>query len=323
MKHLKRFKFIDLFAGIGGMRLAVQDVFPNSACVLACEKDRIARKTYNHNFNCGKQALRNEIIFPDINDLDIDDIPEYNMLLAGFSCKPFSNVGKKQGMNDVENGNHFEKIFEIIEKTTPDCFILENVPAFLTMNHGEYYELLRKKCTDLKYHCDIIKVCSSNFSAQKRQRVYMIGIKSSTDNLRFIEHPSLGKNQSKGPFLKDILEQNVDSKYTISNRFYAGMNKHKIEQIKAGRGFSYSLVNNETPKTKTITARYGNGSCDFVEQEGKNPRKFTPRECARLQGFPEDFDIVVTHNQAYKQFGNAVTVPVVAYVLRRFILSRM
>lgn len=314
-------RYIDLFSGIGGMRLAADSVFENPSCVLSCEKDKFSRQTYNINFKYSKSQCH-VCTKTDIDDLDFDNIVDYDLLLAGFPCKPFSNAGKRLGIKDPVNGNFFFKTFEFIEKTQPKYFLLENVPQFLTMNEGQYYNLLKYKCNELGYNCDVIKICASNFSAQKRQRVFMIGNKAS-GNPYFVEHNSMGKNEKDGPFIKDILEENVDEKYTISDRKYAGMNNHKKAQILAGRGFSYSIVNHDTPKSKTITARYGNGTCDFVEQDGKNPRKFTPRECARLQSFPDSFIIPVKDSDSYKQFGNSVNVEVMKYVLKRFILDKI
>lgn len=288
-------KVIDLFAGIGGIRIGFEEVGCES--VFSSEWDIPAQKTYQSNFN--------EIPYGDITAIEPSDIPSFDILLAGFPCQPFSQAGKKLGLSDTR-GTLFFDIAKIVEHHRPRVVFLENVKRFKSHDGGRTFETIKNILENLGYQVYSQVLNAKDFGVpQNRERIYIIGFLGKT-NFSF-PLPS-GKKTRLG----DILEKNPDSKYTISDKLWAGHQRRKKEHKEKGNGFGYSMFNENSEYTSTISARYyKDGSEILIEQKGRNPRKLTPREAGRLQGFPDTYIISASDSQAYKQFGNSVAVPVI------------
>lgn len=288
-------KFIDLFAGIGGIRTPFDEL--GYKCVFSSEIDKYAQETYYANFN--------EVPFGDITLISPKKIPKHNILLAGFPCQPFSNAGLRLGFEDTR-GTLFFNILEIIKYRLPDVVLLENVKGFKGHDKGNTYRVVKQSLEALGYSFFSKVLNARDFGVpQNRERIYMVAFKDGYSDFTFPEHKCSSK-------VSNILEKNVDPKYTISDKLWEGHQRRKVEHRVKGNGFGYSVVNENSSYTRTISARYyKDGSEILVEQLNSNPRKLTPREAARLQGFPDTFKIVVSDNQAYKQFGNSVAIPVI------------
>lgn len=297
------FKTIDLFAGIGGIRIGFEEAGCES--VFSSEWDQPAQKTYQANFD--------EIPYGDITKIEPSDIPSFDVLLAGFPCQPFSQAGKKLGLGDTR-GTLFFDIAKIVEHHRPRVVFLENVKRFKSHDNGRTFETIKTILEDLGYEVYAKVLNAKDFGVpQNRERIYIVGFLGKT-TFNFPE--PLGKEVKLG----DILDKKVDPKYTISDKLWAGHQRRKKEHAEKGNGFGYSMFNENSPYTSTISARYyKDGSEILIEQKGKNPRKLTPREAARLQGFPDSFIIPVGDSQAYKQFGNSVAVPVIKAVAKEVI----
>ena len=291
----KPLTFIDLFAGIGGIRLGFESAGFN--CVFSSEFDKFAQKTYQENFG--------EVPHGDITLIDEKDIPKFDILLAGFPCQPFSNAGLKMGFDDMR-GTLFFHIARIIKHHKPKIIFLENVKGLKNHNKGNTFRVIKQTLEDLGYNIFFKIINAKDFGVpQNRERIYIIGF---LDNIDFCFPEPICKNTK----LNKILEKNVAEKYTLSDKLWSGHLRRKQQHIDKGNGFGYSIFDENSLYTSTISARYyKDGSEILIKQDGKNPRKLTPREAARLQGFPDDFKIIVSDNQAYKQFGNSVCVPVI------------
>ena len=294
-KKVHDFTFIDLFAGIGGIRLGFENA--GGDCVFTSEWDGPAQKTYEANFG--------EIPYGDITKIDPEEIPEFDMLLAGFPCQPFSMAGLKKGFNDTR-GTLFFDIARIVEFHKPKVVFLENVRNLTSHDHGNTFKVIIKTLEDLGYKVFHRLYNAKDFGVpQNRVRIYIIAFKDDVDFV-FPEPPKIKTR------LGDILEKKVDSKYTISDKLWSGHQRRKKEHKEKGNGFGYSMFNEYSEYTSTMSARYyKDGSEILIEQKGKNPRKLTPREAARLQGFPDSFILPNSDMQMYKQFGNSVAVPVI------------
>lgn len=296
------FKYIDLFAGIGGIRIPFQEL--GGKCVFTSEWDPFAQKTYSINFG-GEIA-------GDITKVDPKTIPDFDILLGGFPCQPFSQAGLHKGFSDTR-GTLFFDIERIIQVKEPKAFLLENVKQLKDHDKGRTYQVIEEHLKALNYTVTPKVLRAGDFGVpQNRERIYIVGFNRTyydiDENYEF-EFPTPPKTRTR---LGDILEPTVDEKYTISQRLYEGHLRRKAEHKKKGNGFGFSLFNADSEYTNTLSARYyKDGSEILIEQEGNLPRKLTPRECARLQGFPEDFIIPVSDTRAYKQFGNSVAVPVI------------
>lgn len=294
-----KYKIIDLFAGIGGIRLGFENIFKdNASFVFSSEIDKYAKMTYNANFG--------ETPAGDITKINAYEIPKFDILLAGFPCQPFSNAGLKKGFNDTR-GTLFFDIARIVEYHLPKVVFLENVKGFRNHDKGKTFNIIKKTLEDMGY-----KVFSEVLNAryfgvpQNRERIYIIAF---LDNKINFEFP---KPMYKKIKVGDILDNKVDDKYTISDKLWTGHKRRKLEHKAKGNGFGYSIFNYNSEYTSTLSARYyKDGSEILIEQNNKNPRKLSPREAGRLQGFPDSFKIVVSDTQAYKQFGNSVAVPVI------------
>lgn len=300
------FKFVDLFAGTGGIRIPFDEV--GGVCVLSSEWDKYAQVSYEANF--GEKPLG------DLQNIDENDVPNHNIIMGGFPCQPFSHAGLKRGFDDTR-GTLFFDIARIIKKHKPEIVFLENVKGFKGHDKGRTWETVRNSLNELGYNVTAEVLSAKDFGVpQNRQRFYIIGLKREKyGNDVFFEFPEPPKTPTR---VGDILEKNVDSKYTISDRLWAGHQRRKIQHKERGNGFGYGLFNEESFYTNTISARYyKDGSEVLIEQEGRNPRKLTPREAARLQGYPDSYKIVVSDTQAYKQFGNAVAVPVIRAIVQQ------
>lgn len=298
------FTFIDLFAGIGGIRLGLESA--GGQCVFSSEWDKWAQQTYAANFG--------DLPAGDITEIDPQAIPPHDLLAGGFPCQPFSNAGLKRGFDDAR-GTLFFDVARITEHHRPKVLLLENVKGFARHDKGNTLRVVTEILADLGYSLTWKILNAKDFGLpQNRERIYMVAIRDDLEGV--FEKFSFPTPPSSPTKLADVLEKmSVDAKYTISDRLWEGHQRRKREHRLRGNGFGYSLFNADSTYTSTISARYyKDGSEILVSQAGKNPRKITPREAARLQGFPDAYQIVVGDSQAYKQFGNSVAVPVVSAI---------
>ncbi|WOI37485.1 DNA cytosine methyltransferase [Alteromonas sp. CI.11.F.A3] len=311
-----KFRFIDLFAGIGGVRLGFQQ--NGGACVFSSEFDKHAQQTY--------KANHGEVPFGDITQVPASEIPDHDVLLAGFPCQPFSHAGLKLGVEDTR-GTLFHDIANILTTKRPRFALLENVKGLISHDKGHTLKVILNTLTNIGYSCNIPKEVIEHGSTkeiqklakemvlksvdygipQNRQRIYIVLWRDGE-----IEKFGYPKPFEKITTVGDILEQDPDPKLTISDKLWAGHQRRKAQNKINGKGFGFGIVTAESPYTNTISARYyKDGSEVLIEQPGRNPRKLSPREAARLQGFPDEFELNPSKVQSYKQFGNSVTVDVI------------
>lgn len=303
------YMMIDLFAGIGGTRLGFH-MTGRTRAVFSSEIDKFAVKTYRANFG--------DVPHGDITQIDENDVPDHDILVGGFPCQAFSQAGRKLGFEDTR-GTLFFNIARILKVKRPKAFLLENVRNLLSHDKGRTYKVIEQTLIDLGYDVNLLVYKAKDFGVpQNRERIYIVGFeKNKVKNYSEFKKPIPPCIPTK---VGDILEKNVDEKYTISDKLWAGHQRRKKDNKAAGKGFGYSLFNADSPYTNTISARYyKDGSEILIEQKGKNPRKLTPREAARLQGFPDNYIIPVSNTQAYKQFGNSVAVPVINAIAKEII----
>lgn len=308
------FTFIDLFAGIGGMRLAFEAA--GGRCVFSSEWNKYAQQTYEANFG--------EIPMGDITKIDAKDIPDHDILAAGFPCQPFSiaGVSKKKSLNrphgfkDKTQGTLFFDIARIIEKKRPKAFLLENVKNLQGHDKGRTFatiiETLRDDLGYTVYH----KVIDAKaFVPQHRERIYIVGFLNPV-KFDFPEMPQ------KKVSLRTILEKKVDGKYTLTDGVWRALKRHAASHKAKGNGFGYGIADPDGI-SRTLSARYykDGGEILISQGPGRNPRRLTPRECARLMGFPESFKIMVSDTQAYRQFGNSLVVKVSEMIAREIASS--
>jgi len=296
-----KYRAIDLFAGVGGIRLGFEQVFQDKIeFVFSSEIDKFARETYYSNYG--------EIPFGDITQIDEKEIPQHDIILAGFPCQAFSIAGHRKGFEDTR-GTLFFDVARIAKYHRPKIIFLENVKGFKNHDKGNTFNVVKGTLEDLGYKVFFDVLNAKNFGVpQNRERIYILAFLDETIEFNFDPLKQM-KQESK---LGDILDNEVLPKYTISDKLWEGHQRRKVEHKKKGNGFGYSMFNHEAKYTSTISARYyKDGSEILIEQEGSNPRKLTPREAGRLQGFPDTFNITVSDTQAYKQFGNSVAVPVI------------
>lgn len=321
------FKFIDLFAGIGGFRLALQNL--GGECVFTSEWDKFSQTTYRANFG--------QVPFGDITKESTKKyIPdEFDVLCGGFPCQPFSHAGLKKGFEDTR-GTLFFDVVDIINRRKETEYpvkvvFLENVKGLKNHDKGTTLKTILNTLDKLGYDSKYEILNSRNFGIpQNRERIFIIAWLK--DETKTFEFPLGISNDNEIIFkkedLKNIIETNVGSilmnkpaeKYTISDKLYAGHIRRRNEHKEKGNGFGFSSFNKKSAYTSTISARYyKDGSEILIEQKNANPRKLTPREAANLQGYPSNFIIPVSDNQAYKQFGNSVSVPVIQTVFKEII----
>ncbi len=312
------FKFIDLFAGIGGFHIALKSL--GGECVFASEIDEQARETYIDNHGGIVNGDIREITSPELTDQHIARaIPDHDVLAAGFPCQPFSlagvsarnSLGIAHGLLDETQGTLFHDIARIAKVKKPKVLLLENVSNIVKHDKGRTFAILRKVIEiDLKYRFFSTVLNSETLVPQSRRRCFIVAFR----DRRFVNNFDFPVLEGKPIPLREALEQNVDDKYTISDRSWAGHKRRTANNLARGTGFTAFEANLDRP-AKTLVARYyKDGKECLVPQLGKNPRLLTPRECANLQGFPKSFKPHPTRTAAYKQFGNAVPVPVVRAV---------
>lgn len=299
----KSFRFTDLFCGIGGFRLAFQRA--GCQCVWSCDWDKHAQKTYEENFG--------ERPHGDIHQVAVADIPKHDILCGGFPCQPFSiagvskklSLGRKHGFQDEKQGNLFFSIADIIDFHRPAAFVLENVKNLKTHDGGRTFDIIHSTLTDALGYTVYHKVIDAqSVVPQHRERIFFVGFRE----WRYFEFPHL---PAGGPKLSSILESKPEPKYTLTDHLWNYLQNYAAKHRAAGNGFGFGLAT-ERDIARTLSARYHkDGSEILIAQKGKNPRRLTPRECARLMGYPDTFKVVVSDTQAYRQFGNSVVVPVV------------
>lgn len=307
------FKFIDLFAGIGGIRIPFGEF--GGHCLFSSEWDKFARKTYRINF--GEEPDER-----DIATVPLNEIPSHDILLGGFPCQPFSQAGLKLGFEDTR-GTLFFNVAQIIGDKRPAAFLLENVKQLRGHDKGRTLQvILNTLRNDLNYTVHVEVLAAKEFGVpQNRERIFIVGFDNERGGeIAPFEFPAPTNEPTR---VGDILEKSPDSKYTISDKLYAGHLKRKEMHKEKGNGFGFSLFDENSPYTNTISARYYKDGSEILINQGadKNPRKLTPRECARLQGYPENYIIPVSDSQAYKQFGNSVTVPVIRAIAKEMMYA--
>lgn len=308
-----QFTFIDLFAGIGGMRIAYENA--GGHCVYSSEWNKYSQQTYYANF--GEQPEG------DITKVDENTIPDHDILVAGFPCQPFSiagvskkqSLGRKTGFEDKTQGTLFFDVCRIIKAKRPKAFMLENVKNLCSHDKGHTFDVIKEAIDELDYELFYDVLDGQNYVPQHRERILLVGF----DRKRYGRDIDFSFDITPvypKPVMKDILEKHVEDRYTLSDKLWEYLQGYAEKHKAAGNGFGYGIAD-PNGVSRTLSARYyKDGSEVLIEQKGKNPRRLTPRECARLQGFPDDFKIPVSDTQAYRQFGNSVVVPLMADVAK-------
>ncbi len=308
------FSFVDLFAGIGGLRIALEAV--GGKCRFSSEWDKHCQRTY--------KAWFGETPVGDIRGIKPSEIPDHDLLAAGFPCQPFSiagvskkkSLGRAHGFKDVTQGTLFFNLAAIIEAKQPPVLLLENVKNLQSHDGGRTWSVILSTLTDLGYRVFAKVIDAAGWVPQHRERIFIVGfhrkIFGEAPPFSFPEEP-----KSPAPKLRDILEEEPDAKYTLSDRLWEYLQEYAKRHRDKGNGFGFGLIDPDGI-SRTLSARYfKDGSEILVPQKSRrSPRRLTPRECARLMGFPDGLPIVVSDTQAYKQFGNAVVPPVAEAVAR-------
>lgn len=307
----KNFTFIDLFAGIGGFRLAMQSA--GGSCKFSSEWDKDAQKTYFANFG--------EMPEGDITEIKEQSVPDHDILCAGFPCQPFSLAGVSarssldtaHGFACKTQGTLFFDVVRIIKEKRPKVVFLENVKNLISHDKGNTFKVIENAIRELGYSFSYKIINAESYVPQKRIRCYIVCLRDTDEEFKFPE-----KNGSPLP-LSSILENSVDDRFTISDKLWAGHQRRTENNLARGTGFTAFCADLDKP-SNTIVARYGkDGKECLIPQNNKNPRMLTPRECARLQGFPEEYIIPVAKTAAYRQFGNSVALPVIKDITKNII----
>ena len=313
-----KFTFIDLFAGMGGFRIAMQR--QGGKCVFSSEWNKFAQTTYLANFG--------EMPYGDITTKEVKShIPKtFDVLCAGFPCQPFSiagvskkkSLGRETGFQDKTQGTLFFDVADIISRHKPKAFFLENVKNLVSHDKGNTFKVIKETLEELGYSIHYKVMDGKSFVPQHRERIMIVGFKKELyDSLPFV-FPVLS---DKSPAIKDILEQSIDPKYTLSDKLWTYLQNYAEKHREKGNGFGYGLVD-MNGISRTLSARYyKDGSEILIPQgEGKNPRRLSPRECARLMGYPDNYIIdKVSDVQAYRQCGNSVVVPLITEVAKSLV----
>ena len=330
------FTFIDLFAGIGGLRKGFEPI--GGRCVFTSEWDRFSVETYRANHRCDHDVAG------DITKIAAEAIPAHDVLLAGFPCQPFSiaGVSKKNALGRAHGflcdaqGTLFFDVARIIAHHRPKAFLLENVKNLLSHDRGRTFEVIRGALAEeLGYHIDARVIDAKSFVPQHRERIFIVGFREKNDfsfddlelpgvtsgpRLGSILHPEDGSEDADERFTSGP-NGKVLAKYTLSDHLWGYLQDYAAKHRAKGNGFGFGLVDRDDV-ARTLSARYFKDGSEILVSRGKgmNPRRLTPRECARLMGFEKpggtSFNIPVSDTQAYRQFGNAVVVPVVEAVAR-------
>ena len=328
------FRFIDLFAGIGGIRMAFESI--GGECVFTSEWDDYAQKTYAENF------ANTHVLNGDVTQINEQDIPDHDVLLGGFPCQPFSiagvskknALGRAHGFSDATQGTLFFDVARIIAHKRPKAFLLENVKNLQSHDKGRTFDVIQRTLRDeLGYHLFVKVIDGAHFVPQHRERILLVGFREPVAfDWDKVELPT--KNERKlgeilhrpheEPWIEadadrfyDHVKGQVLDKYTLTDNLWTYLQDYKKKHQAAGNGFGFGLVTPDSV-TRTLSARYYKDGSEILLSQGshKNPRRLTPRECARLMGFPDSFKIPVSDTRAYKQFGNSVVVPVMQAVAR-------
>lgn len=314
-----KFTFIDLFAGMGGFRLAMQA--QGGKCIFSSEWNQYAQKTYMANFG--------DMPFGDITKEKTKSyIPEhFDVLCAGFPCQPFSiagvskknSLGRETGFKDKTQGTLFFDVADIISRHRPKAFYLENVKNLVSHDKGRTFKVITETLEELDYSIHYEVLDGKSFVPQHRERIMIVGYdrKVYGGNEKF-EFPKLGEPIN---CIRDILEKDVPAKYTLSDKLWGYLQNYALKHKEKGNGFGFGLVD-LNGITRTLSARYyKDGSEILIPQgEGINPRRLTPRECARLMGYPDEYIInAVSEVQAYRQCGNSVIVPLITAVAEQLV----
>jgi DNA (cytosine-5)-methyltransferase 1 len=303
-KNKKSIKFIDLFAGIGGIRMGFEQAHADFECVYSNEYNNSAASTYRANFG-------DNIDTRDIREVPVEDIPAHDILCAGFPCQPFSVAGvsarsglkRPHGFKDKKQGNLFFEILRIVDYHKPTVIFLENVANFERHNKGNTIKRVRNELRRRGYKFNSKVIDASLRVPQRRKRIYMIATLNDMFEFKDLEpvRHTLG----------EILETHPDEKYTISDLLWSSHQARTERNRLKGNGFKHNIVDVKGV-ANTLTSRYGkDGRENLVMQQGKNPRMLTPRECARLMGFKDTFILPATKTPAYRQMGNSVCVPII------------
>jgi len=320
------FKFIDLFAGIGGLRLGLEAA--GGECVYSVEIDKHAQATYRANFG--------PIDEPDVRNVDPMRLPPYDVLAAGFPCQPFSiagvskkaSLGREHGFKEEKSGNLFFEIVRIVEATRPPLLFLENVKNLRSHDRGRTFQVILSELDRLGYEVSTDVVDAAHWVPQHRERTFIIGLRREVFGGRRFVFPPLPA--SRRPRLRDVLDSWYDRKYVLTPHLWQYLQDYARKHREAGNGFGFGLVGGNDV-ARTLSARYyKDGSEILVDTAGSTPRRLTPVECARLMGFPSprqvqpgevvarnphhEFLIPVSDTQAYRQFGNSVVVPVIKHL---------
>lgn len=316
-----KFSFIDLFAGIGGFRIAFQEL--SGKCIFSSEWDRNSQITYAANFG--------EIPFGDITKIEENNIPDHDILIAGFPCQPFSiagvskknSLGRNHGFLDETQGTLFFDLARIINAKRPKAFLLENVKNLKSHDRGRTFQIIEKTLKKLGYYVFDQIIDARHYVPQHRERIYIVGFNSDYfhENLKF-EFPD---NSNANPLVfNEILESNPNKKYTLSDHLWTYLQNYSLKHKEKGNGFGFGLTN-LNGVSRTLSARYYKDGSEILIPQGIaiNPRRLTPEECKRLMGYPECFvikNIGVSETQLYRQFGNSVVVPVVRAIASKIVM---
>ena len=320
---------IDLFAGIGGTRLGLESI--GGQCVWTSEWDRFSQQTYRENFGdhplCG-----------DIREVNEAEIPPFDVLVGGFPCQPFSiagvskknSLGTPHGFECKTQGTLFFDVARIIAYHRPAAFVLENVKNLLSHRQGETFGVIRETLeSELGYEVHHKVIDAKHFVPQHRERIFIVGFREPTtfswNNLKLpksgpkldsILHPQDGSEEAEEPYTIGS-KAKVNPKYVLSDKLWSYLQNYAAKHKAKGNGFGYGMVT-PTDTARTLSARYYKDGSEILVRRGprSNPRRLTPRECARLMGFPDSWKIPVSDTQAYRQFGNSVAVPVVKAVAK-------
>lgn len=330
----KNFRFIDLFAGIGGVRLGFE--MHGGECVFTSEWNDFSKKTYQENYGDNHPFIGDIVPFP------ATDVPDHDVLLAGFPCQPFSiagvskknSLGRPHGFECTTQGTLFFDVARIIAEKRPKAFLLENVKNLLSHDKGNTFEVIIQTLRDeLKYDVHYRIIDGQHFTPQHRERIIIVGFRDKTgfswDDLNLPEsRPKLATILHKTDGSEPILpwdtdrffnhdQQAVHSKYTLTPKLWEYLQAYAKKHRAAGNGFGFGMTYPDSV-TRTLSARYYKDGSEILVWQGDNkrPRRLTPRECARLMGFPDTFRIPVSDTQAYRQFGNSVVMPVMQEVAR-------
>jgi len=329
------FTFIDLFAGIGGIRLGFEAA--GGRCIYTNEWNKYAAQTYIRNFN------DDHPVEGDITKVSPVSIPDHDLLLAGFPCQPFSiagvskknSLGKAHGFACEVQGTLFFDVANIIRYKRPPAVLLENVKNLMSHDEGNTFKVIKKTLEEaLGYTIFPLVVDAKGFVPQHRERIYIVGFREkvpfswscfkkpdpTSKRMKSVLHPENGSEKNEFDFMKGYItgeNGNVNEKYTLSDKLWNYLQNYAAKHKAKGNGFGFGLVEPDDI-SRTLSARYyKDGSEILVSRgEGNNPRRLTPRECARLMGYPDDYIIPVSDTQAYKQFGNSVAVPVIKEIAR-------